>query len=83
MIQKKLLKYTVIYTSEPEGGFTVTVPSLPGCVTYGKDLKEASEMAQDAIKLYLESLRTHNEAIPTENKSFIGSIDLEFPYTHA
>lgn len=83
MIQKKLLKYTVIYTSEPEGGFTVTVPSLPGCVTYGKDLKEASEMAKEAINLYLESLRTHKESIPTESKSFIGSIDLEFPFTHA
>ncbi len=83
MIKTKLLKYTVIYTEEPEGGFTVTVPSLPGCVTYGKDLKQASEMAKDAINLYLESLKSHKEAIPTDNKSFIGSIDLEFPYTHA
>lgn len=83
MIKTKLLKYTVIYTEEPEGGFTVTVPSLQGCVTYGKDLKEASEMAKDAIKLYLESLKSHKEDIPTGNKSFIGSIDLEFPYTHA
>lgn len=83
MIQKKLLKYTVIYTQEFEGGFTVTVPSLPGCVTYGKDLKEAEEMAKDAINLYLESLKAHKESIPTDNKSFIGSIDLEFPFTNA
>lgn len=82
MIKKRLLKYTVIYTSEPEGGFTVTVPSLPGCVTYGKDLKEASEMAKEAIKLYLESLKVHKEVIPTDSKSFISSIDLEFPYPH-
>lgn len=83
MIRKKLLKYTVIYTSEPEGGFTVTVPSLPGCVTYGKDLKEAEKMAEDAIKLYLESLKAHKESIPSDSKSFIGSIDLEFPSIHA
>ena len=82
MIQKRLFKYTVIYTEEPEGGFTVIAPSLPGCVTYGKDLKEASEMAKEAIKLYLESLKAHKESIPSESKSFIGSIDLEFSYTH-
>ncbi len=83
MIQSKLLKYTVIYTSEPEGGFTVTVPSLPGCVTYGKDLKEAEKMAKDAIKLYLESLKAHKESMPNDGKSFIGSIDLDFPVAHA
>lgn len=83
MIRKKLLKYTVIYSSEPEGGFTVAVPSLPGCVTYGKDLDEAKKMAKDAIKVYLESLKKHKETIPTEGNSFISSIDLEFPQTYA
>lgn len=73
----------VIYTSEPEGGFTVIVPSLPGCVTYGKDLKQASEMAKEAISLYLESLKSHKEVISIENKSFVGSVDLEFHYAHA
>ena len=53
MFKKKLLKYTVIYTEEPEGGFTVTVPSLPGCVTYGKNLKEAEKISKKTIKLYL------------------------------
>lgn len=83
MIKTKLLKYTVIYTSESEGGFTVTVPSLPGCVTYGKDLTEAKKMAKDAIRLYLESLQKHKETIPSENNSFISSVDLEFPQVHA
>lgn len=83
MIKTKILKYTVIYTQEPEGGFTVTVPSLPGCVTYGKDLKQASEMAQEAIQLYLESLKAHKEPLFGENKSFVGSIDLEFPVSYA
>lgn len=83
MIQKKFLKYIVIYTEEPEGGFTVTVPVLPGCVTYGKNLKEAGKMAKEAIELYLESLKAHKEAILTERNSFIGSIDLNFPQAHA
>lgn len=32
------LHYTILFHEEPEGGFTATVPVLPGCVTYGKDL---------------------------------------------
>lgn len=80
---KRLLKYTVIYTVESEGGFTVTVPSLPGCVTYGKDLREAEKMAKESIELYLESLKAHKEPIPQEGKSFIGSIDLNLPLANA
>ena len=75
-MKTRILKYTAIYTTEPEGGFTVTVPQLPGCVTYGKDLKEAKKMAKDAINLYLESLKKHNESIPQEDNAFIGSKEL-------
>lgn len=82
-MKTRILKYTVIYNPESEGGFTVIVPSLPGCVTYGKNLSEAKKMAKDAISLYLESLKKHNEPIPKEENSFIGSIDLEFPQAHA
>lgn len=59
-----------------EGGFTVTVPALPGCVTYGKTLVEAKRMATDAIKAYLASLKKHNDPVPTDNESFITSVDL-------
>lgn len=45
---------------EPEGGFTVTVPSLPGCITYGDTLSEVKMMAKEAIELYIESLEDHN-----------------------
>lgn len=83
MLKTKLLKYTVIFTEESEGGYTVTVPSLPGCVTYGKTIKEAERSVKDAIKLYLESLEAHKEKIPQEKSSFVGSVDLEYSPTHA
>jgi len=76
-MSKSKLSYNIILRPEPEGGFTVIVPSLPGCVTYGKDLRESKKMARDAIKAYLSSLRKHREPIPTDAESFIGSIDLE------
>jgi antitoxin HicB len=59
----RVLSYRVILKPEPEGGFTVTVPALPGCVTFGRDLDEAKKMVEDAIKVYLESLQKHSEPI--------------------
>lgn len=52
-LQKEILSYTVFFEPADEGGYVVTVPALTGCVTQGENLKEAIEMAQDAIQLYL------------------------------
>ncbi len=56
----------VLHPAPPEegGGYTVTVPSLPGCVTEGDTLEEAISMARDAIAGYIESLETHGEPVP-------------------
>jgi len=48
----------------------VTVPVLPGCVTYGKTLDEAIRMAQEAIELFIEVLAENDEDIPTEDGLF-------------
>jgi len=45
----------------------VLVPSLPGCITYGKTVEEAIEMARDAITGYVESLIEDGEAVPMED----------------
>ncbi|NVM54001.1 MAG: type II toxin-antitoxin system HicB family antitoxin [Candidatus Helarchaeota archaeon] len=63
------LVYRILLRKEPEGGYTVIVPSLPGCVTYGENIEDAIEMAKEAIELYLESLKAHGEAIPTEENT--------------
>jgi predicted RNase H-like HicB family nuclease len=59
-------RYTVVFEPAEEGGYVVTVPALPGLVTEGDTLEEAREMAKDAIRGYLESLRKHDEEIPLE-----------------
>jgi len=63
----EMLSYKVFLHKEPEGGFTVTVPSLPGCVTYGETLEDAIKMAKEAIELYIESLKEHGDVIPNES----------------
>jgi len=60
-------RYKILLREEPEGGYTVTVPVLPGCVTFGKTLNEAIDMARDAIELYIENLVAMSEDIPTED----------------
>ncbi len=57
----KPLSYRILLTKEPEGGYTVTVPSLPGCITYGETIEDAKKMAKEAIELYIESLKAHGE----------------------
>jgi predicted RNase H-like HicB family nuclease len=62
----KQLSYRILLRKEPEGGYTVTVPSLPGCVTYGDTIEQAIAMAKEAIELYIESLKEHGEEVPKE-----------------
>ena len=63
-----MAKYTVILIPEEEGGYSVDVPALPGCVTQGETKEEALAMAKEAIELYLESLMADGEPIPLERK---------------
>jgi antitoxin HicB len=58
--------YTVLFEPAAEGGYVVTCPALPGLVTEGDTLAEAREMARDAIRAYLESLRKDGEPIPAD-----------------
>jgi len=73
----KMLHYNLIFKPESKEGFTVIVPSLPGCVTYGKNLKEAKKMAQDAILGYIHSLKKHKEPIPSDVDDFVTIIDVD------
>jgi len=68
--------YKIFLHKEPEGGFTVTVPVLPGCITYGEDLDESIAMAREAIELYIEDLQERGEAIPDDSNTLEYSLNL-------
>jgi antitoxin HicB len=67
--------YKILLHKEPEGGFTVSVPSLPGCVTYGEDIDEAMAMAKEAVELYIEELQSRGENIPADNNTLEYSLN--------
>jgi predicted RNase H-like HicB family nuclease len=55
------MNLTILFTHEPEGGYTAEIIELPGCVSYWDTLEEAKEMAKDAAIGYIESLKKHDE----------------------
>jgi len=59
--------YTIILEKEEDGGYHAFCPALPGCHTQGDNFDEAMENIEDAIKLYIESLKAHGESIPEED----------------
>lgn len=73
----KVLSYRILLRKETEGGYTVIVPSLSGCVTYGNTIEEAIKMAKEAIELYIESLKEHGEEIPTEEGTLEYTLTVE------
>ncbi len=59
--------YTIILEPDfDEGGYTVTVPTLPGCITQGETVEQCIERAREAIEGYIESLIIDGMAIPEE-----------------
>ena len=56
--------YTAVFTPVDGGGYTVSVPDLPGCITDGVNLTEALEMIQDAGTMWLWDAENKAEAIP-------------------
>jgi antitoxin HicB len=59
-----MAKFLVYLEAAEEGGYIVTCPQLPGCVTQGETVEEALTMIKDAIQRYITSLRKHGEPIP-------------------
>ena len=54
------IRFSVVLETSDEGGFSVRVPALPGCLTQGEDEAEALSNAREAIICYLEGLEKLN-----------------------
>lgn len=51
---------------EPEGGYTISVLSLPGCISYGENFEQAMEMIKDAMDGWLAVAREEGIPIPEQ-----------------
>jgi predicted RNase H-like HicB family nuclease len=70
-ISQKILKYTAIFEPEKDGGYLVSVPAVPGCVTQGDTFEEAEFMIKDALEGCLAVLKEEGQEIPTETRDVV------------
>ena len=61
-----MFTYSIKIEPQKEGGYTVTVPSLPGCISEGDTIEEATANIKDAMVGYLRVLQKHKRSIPLE-----------------
>jgi len=66
---KNEYSYQINLIPDEEGGYTVVVPLLPGCVSCGATVEEATANVREAIQLHLENLAAHDQPIPPGNDS--------------
>ena len=64
------MKYAILLEPQPEGGFTVTVPDLPGCISQGETLDECRLNIGEAIEGWIETAQSHNMPIPKPSTRF-------------
>jgi antitoxin HicB len=57
-------EYDVVLVPQPEGGFVVSVPDLPGVATQGETIEDALAMAKDAIEGYIATMHAEGWELP-------------------
>lgn len=65
------MKYRVLIQQDEDGVFVAKCPSLPGCVSQGKTREEAIVNIKDAVSGYLQSLKKHNEPLPSIEEELV------------
>lgn len=61
------VRYPAVFEPAEEGGYNVSFPDFPGCVTFGASFEEAKEKAKEVLELWLEELANNGEAIVVHN----------------
>ncbi len=62
-----MANFRVFLKKDIEGGYIVTVPTLPECITEGDTIEEALTMAREVIELCIEERKEENEPILTDD----------------
>jgi len=74
--------YNAILQKEKDGGYSVSVPSLPGCFSQGDDFEDAIKNIQEAMELYLED--ENDKVFKIESKEeFMVPVTLKHKHKYA
>jgi len=58
------MDYIAIIHKDPDSDFGVSFPDFPGCITAGRTLDEAKEMAREALSGHIALMREAGESLP-------------------
>lgn len=79
MKTSKATIYQAVFNPIPEGGFEVSFPDFPGCVTFGSTFEEAQAMAAEVLSLWIEELEAEHKAIPKHHaRPIIADVKVAF-----
>ena len=76
-LKKKVYQFTAVFEKNEDGGYTVTVPSLPGCISEGDNFDEALKNIKEAITLYLEVMKKDKEKIKEEEEIIFAPVKVK------
>jgi len=76
----KNLDFPAVFEPAVEGGYNVSFPAFPGCVTFGKTFEEAKKMAKEVLELWIEELSSEGEKIPMyKSRPVIDEVKVKLP----
>ena len=76
-MKRNVLEYNAIFQKEKGGGYSVWIPSLPGCASQGETFEEALDNIKEAIALYLEDKTSNrDETIDNIHNQFMVPIGI-------
>jgi len=70
-IKKNIYQYTAVFEEDPKGGYTVTIPALPGRISEGNTFEDTIHNIHEAAELYLEVMRKRKAPIATQDSKII------------
>ena len=70
----KTMDFKVVLEADPDGGYVVICPTLPGCYSQGDSVDEALANIREAIELCIEDMRERGEPFPDPSKTLVGSV---------
>jgi predicted RNase H-like HicB family nuclease len=76
-LKKKVYQFIAVFEKNEDGGYTVIVPSLPGCISEGDTFDEALKNIKEAIVLYLEVMKKDKEKIKEEEGIIIAPVKVK------
>jgi len=77
MLAVQAVSYRVVLVWDREGkAWNVTVPALPGCLTFGETREEALAMAREAIECHIEGLHADGQSVPEDTEVTVEHVEV-------